>query len=109
MGATGGSVHAATSFVPYIGNRQFKASWGWWYALRAFIGASLALLLYVAFRAGFSAAHQTATIACVHGVIGGHGKCLARGEYCAQRFERQYERYGFTCTKLDRRGRWHLQ
>lgn len=53
MGAIGGYVHATTSFVTYIGNRQFKASWGWWYALRAFIGASLALLIYVAFRAGF--------------------------------------------------------
>lgn len=53
MGAIGGYVHATTSFVSYIGNRQFKASWGWWYALRAFIGASLALLVYVAFRAGF--------------------------------------------------------
>ena len=53
MGAIGGYVHAATSFVSYIGNRQFKTSWGWWYALRAFIGAALALLVYVAFRAGF--------------------------------------------------------
>jgi hypothetical protein len=34
---------------------------------------------------------------------------LARGEYCARRYERQYERYGFTCSKLDRRGDWHLQ
>jgi hypothetical protein len=50
-----------------------------------------------------------ATIACVHGIIGGKGKCLQRGEYCARRYERQYERYGFTCSKRDRRGRWHLQ
>jgi hypothetical protein len=53
MGAIGGYVHAATSFVSYIGNRQFKASWGWWYALRTTIGAALALMIYVAFRAGF--------------------------------------------------------
>ena len=53
MGAIGGYIHAATSFVSYIGNRQFKASWGWWYALRAFIGAALALLFYLALRAGF--------------------------------------------------------
>src|SRR4051794_11192255 len=51
MGAIGGYVHAATSFVTYVGNRRFKASWGWWYALRAFIGAGLALLLYFALRA----------------------------------------------------------
>ena len=52
MGAVGGYVHAATSFVSYIGNRQFKASWGWWYALRTTIGAALALMIYLAFRAG---------------------------------------------------------
>lgn len=46
---------------------------------------------------------------CVYGTIGGHRKCLRRGEYCARRYERQYERYGFTCSKRDRRGRWHLQ
>jgi hypothetical protein len=50
-----------------------------------------------------------ATTACVHAIIGGHNKCLGRGEYCARRYERQYERYGFTCTKVDRSGRWHLQ
>lgn len=53
MGAIGGYVHAATSFVSYLGNRQFKASWGWWYVLRALIGAALALFAYVALRGGF--------------------------------------------------------
>jgi IPT/TIG domain len=53
MGAIGGYIHAATSFVSYTGNRKFKASWGWWYALRAFIGAALGLLAYFALRAGF--------------------------------------------------------
>jgi hypothetical protein len=76
MGAIGGYVHATTSFVTYIGNRQFKASWGWWYALRAFIGASLALLIYVALRAGFltgtsaTAAVDLYGIAAVSGLAG---------------------------------------
>lgn len=59
MGAIGGYVHAATSFVSYIGNREFKTSWGWWYALRAFIGASLALLVYLALRGGFLSGNST--------------------------------------------------
>lgn len=63
MGAIGGYIHAATSFVSYIGNREFKDSWGWWYALRAFIGAALALVLYLAFRAGFlTAGSSTASV-----------------------------------------------
>lgn len=33
----------------------------------------------------------------VHAVIGGAQKCLGSGEYCAHRYERQYERYGFSC------------
>jgi hypothetical protein len=30
--------------------------------------------------------------------IGGAQKCLQVGEYCATRFEGQYERYGFECS-----------
>jgi hypothetical protein len=30
--------------------------------------------------------------------IGGAQKCLQAGEYCATRYERQYERYGFECS-----------
>jgi hypothetical protein len=51
-GALGAYIHTATSFVTYVGNRTLKASWLWWYALRLFIGAALALLLYFAFRGG---------------------------------------------------------
>lgn len=51
-GALGGFVHTATSFVTYVGNRTFKSSWVWWYALRLLIGSTLALLLYFAFRGG---------------------------------------------------------
>lgn len=59
--------------------------------------------------AAASQAPTAAAARCVYGTIGGHRKCLRRGEYCARRYERQYERYGFTCSKRDRRGRWHLQ
>ncbi len=45
---------------------------------------------------------------CVYGKIGGVTKCLRAGEYCARRHRRQYLRYGFSCTKRDYRGNWHL-
>jgi hypothetical protein len=32
-------------------------------------------------------------------VIGGQHKCLGPGEYCATRYERLYERYGFECSR----------
>jgi hypothetical protein len=43
-----------------------------------------------------------------HAVIGGAEKCLRRGQFCARRHDRQYERYGFRCIKRDRRGNYHL-
>src|SRR5436190_19019798 len=49
-GALGAFIHTATSFVTYVGNRTFKLSWVWWYALRIFMGAALALVPYFVFR-----------------------------------------------------------
>jgi hypothetical protein len=46
---------------------------------------------------------------CVYGKIGGARKCLRAGEYCARRYQRQYLHYGFTCSKRDRLGDWHLE
>jgi hypothetical protein len=48
-----------------------------------------------------ASAQPSARIACsrdVPAVIGGAHKCLGAGEYCATRYERQYERYGFVCS-----------
>lgn len=51
-GALGSLVHAATSFATFAGNRQLLHSWLWWFYLRAPIGMMLAVLVYVALRAG---------------------------------------------------------
>lgn len=56
LGALGSLVHVATSFADFVGNRDFYLSWSPWYLLRPLIGASLALLLYFAVRAGFLSA-----------------------------------------------------
>ncbi len=48
-----------------------------------------------------SSAQPVARVACTRdtpAVIGGAHKCLGAGEYCAKRYERQYERYGFECS-----------
>jgi len=55
-GALGSYIHAATSFVDYLGNRKFVNSWTWWYLLRPFIGIALALLIYFAARGGLISA-----------------------------------------------------
>jgi hypothetical protein len=54
-------------------------------------------------------AAPAAAASCVYGRIGGVRKCLRAGEYCARRYQHQYRRYGFTCSKLDYLGRWHLE
>lgn len=74
VSALGSFVHAATSFVDYVGNRQLRASWVWWYLLRVLVGSSLALLFYFAIRGGLFAADTEKInpygIAAVAGLVG---------------------------------------
>jgi len=49
-----------------------------------------------------------ASASCTSARIGGKHKCIARGQYCARRYQRDYHRYGFSCSKRDRNGRYHL-
>lgn len=51
-GALGAFMHAAQSFAAFVGNRELKLSWVWWYVLRPPIGSVLGLLLYFVARAG---------------------------------------------------------
>ena len=51
----------------------------------------------------------TAHAACKSAVIGGQRKCIARGQYCARASQRDYLRYGLSCTQRDARGRYRLQ
>lgn len=62
--------------------------------------ATVFVLAALAFPAAGSAA-PVARVACSRdtpAMIGGQHKCLGAGEYCATRYERQYERYGFVCS-----------
>ena len=36
-------------------------------------------------------------IQCRSAIIGGQRKCIAAGQFCANRYERDYNRYGYTC------------
>jgi hypothetical protein len=55
VGAIGGLAHAMGSFATYVGNRELKASWLWWYALRSPLSAVVAVLVFLVFRAGLGA------------------------------------------------------
>jgi hypothetical protein len=55
VGALGGLTHAMGSFGTYVGNRELKASWLWWYALRPTLSAAVAVLVFLVFRAGLGA------------------------------------------------------
>lgn len=68
MGALGSTVHAATSFASYVGNKRIVLSWTWWYLLRPFIGSSLAVLFYFVVRGGFLSTNSAATDISVYGV-----------------------------------------
>ena len=43
-----------------------------------------------------------------HAIINHQQRCLRRGEFCAHRYRKQYQRYGYDCVKRDRRGNYHL-
>jgi hypothetical protein len=60
-GALGSCVHAATSFASFVGNRRLVLSWAWWYLLRPFIGAALALIFYFVLRGGLLATAASAS------------------------------------------------
>lgn len=70
--------------------------------MRAIIAAALATIALAAPAVTAAQPHAIVAKACTHdtpAVIGGKHKCLGPGEYCAVRYERQYERYGFECSR----------
>jgi hypothetical protein len=55
-----------------------------------------------------SSSGATAHASCTRATIGGKHKCIARGQFCARRYQRDYRRNGYSCSRRDRRGRYHL-
>jgi hypothetical protein len=81
--------------------------------------AGLAVVLAVAFAAPAAnaaapaslaghASGPAARVACTKAVIAGRHTCLAAGQRCTRSYDRQYRRYGFTCSKRDSAGRYRL-
>lgn len=52
FGAMGASVHVMTSAATYLGNGDFRSRWIPWYFVRLPVGMAIALIAYVAMRAG---------------------------------------------------------
>jgi len=52
VGALGGYLHALGSYVNFLGNRQFQASWFAWYLFRPIIGGVLAIVVFFVAAAG---------------------------------------------------------
>lgn len=52
MGAVGSWLHAVSSFLDFVGNRSFVASWFTWYLMRPILGAMMAVVFYLVIRAG---------------------------------------------------------
>src|SRR5262249_53753615 len=45
-------LHMVRSYIDFISNRTLRGSWSAWYLLYSFIGAALALIVYIAVRGG---------------------------------------------------------
>lgn len=52
-GALGSMIHSFRSFAWYVGNRELRWSWLGYYAMLPFGGASLGVIFFLVFRAGF--------------------------------------------------------
>lgn len=52
MGAVGSWLHAVSSFLDFVGNRNFVTSWFTWYLMRPILGSIMAVVFYVVIRAG---------------------------------------------------------
>lgn len=61
--------------------------------------------------AATSASEPVAHASCKYAKIDGQTKCIGRGQFCKRtaRAMRDYRKYGLSCTKRDRNGRYHLQ
>lgn len=68
MGALGSWLHASSSFVAYVGARNFISSWFWWYLIRPLIGSGLALVFYFVIRGGLLAANTEGSSVSHYGV-----------------------------------------
>jgi hypothetical protein len=76
----------------------------------AAIGVAVGLALGVGFTPTPVAADTpTAQIACKNAIIGGKKKCIAAGQFCARKHQADYKKYGYSCSKKDKNGRYHLK
>jgi len=54
-------------------------------------------------------ANPVAHSSCSSALIGGQRKCIARGQFCTKALQRDYLRYGLSCSNRDYNGRYHLR
>lgn len=51
-GILGSLIHATQSFAGFVGNRELKRSWAFWYFMRPLVGGILGLVFYAVVRGG---------------------------------------------------------
>jgi uncharacterized membrane protein len=74
--------------------------------------AALSLLTWAPIAASpAQTGSPSAHTACRGATIVGQHKCIARGQFCkhTRRANQDYHRYGYSCGKRDRNGRYHLR
>jgi hypothetical protein len=52
FGVLGGTIHGIASLSAFRSTRKLTSEWSMWYAARPFLGAALAVIVYLTFRAG---------------------------------------------------------
>ena len=76
VSALGGWVHSAKALAFYIGERELRTTWLWWYFIRVVVGSPLAVIFYFAIRGGVLSTGTTSSdinpygVAAIAGLVG---------------------------------------
>lgn len=68
-GALGSFIHIGTSFAQFVGSGEFNDDWLWWYLLKPFISAALAVIFYLMLRGGLMAPTGDGAAVNIYGVV----------------------------------------
>jgi hypothetical protein len=69
-GVLGSLVHTMDSFALHVADGDFDKAWNWWYLIRPFVGAGLAVLTYLLVRGQLLGLNGSSTALNPYGIAG---------------------------------------
>ena len=102
-GALGSFIHVVSSFVDYVGNKEFEGCWTWWYFLRPFSGSVLALIFYLIIRGGLLSTQIEGNDLSHYGVAGMAGLVGLFSRQAIDKLSEMFDLIFMTKKKVERK------